>query len=49
VGWRAEELLAQVKVEMLEAEGHDVDAKVRLQIITAEEEKIRAEKEEVGV
>eukprot|EP00045_Choanoeca_perplexa_P013838 m.158737 g.158737 ORF g.158737 m.158737 type:complete len:731 (-) comp16473_c0_seq1:39-2231(-) len=41
-----EELLAQVKVEMLEAEGYDVDAKVRLQIIAAEEEKIRAEKEE---
>lgn len=45
----AEELLAQVKVEMLEAEGYDVDAKIRLQIIAAEEERIRAEKEEVRV
>lgn len=32
---------------MLEAEGYDVDAKIRLQIIAAEEERIRAEKEEV--
>ena len=55
-GWRhvtsagcgAEELLAQVRVEMMEAEGHDVDAKVRLQIIAAEEEKIRIEEEEVS-
>lgn len=39
-----EDLLAQVQAELLETEGEGVDAKLRLKIITAEEERIKRER-----